>query len=614
MAGKKDRRRSLQRQAARLDRQLAGLAATSSRYSWARLGIFIAGVVVSGTAFLMGGAWTGLAATAASVIAFGTAAHYHHRVKVGITRHTLWRSITLTHLARMDLDWDSLPPAAIPTPRSDHPLELDLDLIGERSLHRLIDTCASREGSARLRDWLATETPDPLRIRQRQALVRELVRLPVFRDKLRLSAILSSGGRSRRWESARLLGWMAQFAPPAGIDAWRIGLTILAGINIVLFALTALASAPPLWRISLSAYTLAYVWWVLRLGDPFSVALALRDPLHDLQAVFEHLETTRYRDYPALDALRAPFLAPDQRPSAQLARVSRVLSAASVRHNPPFWMLLSLILPWDLYVINWLDRSRAALVDLLPQWLDVWFDLEALSALAALAYLNPEYVFPDLAEPDAPLPVLEARALGHPLIPDQERVCNDFTLAQPGDLAMITGSNMSGKSTFLRTLGVNLCLAYAGGPVAAQQFRTIPLRLFTCIRVTDSVTDGISYFYAEVKRLKQLLNALDADHLFPLLYLIDEIFRGTNNRERLIGSRAYIRALVGQRGVGALSTHDLELIHLADDMAAIHNYHFEEHIADGRMTFDYQLRSGPCPTTNALKIMQMEGLPVEVTE
>ena len=168
---------------------------------------------------------------------------------------------------------------------------------------------------------------------------------------------------------------------------------------------------------------------------------------------------------------------------------------------------------------------------------------------------------------------------------------------------------MSGKSTFLRTVGLNLCLAYAGAAVHAEVMRAVPLRLFTCIQVADSVTDGISYFYAEVRRLKELLSALEAEDEPPLLYLIDEIFRGTNNQERLIGSRSYIQALAKGHGVGLISTHDLELIGMAEGAPEIHNFHFREEISEGRMVFDYRLRPGPCPTTNALKIMRMAGLP-----
>ena len=179
-----------------------------------------------------------------------------------------------------------------------------------------------------------------------------------------------------------------------------------------------------------------------------------------------------------------------------------------------------------------------------------------------------------------------------------------------GQVALITGSNMSGKSTFLRTIGVNLCLAFGGAPVNAVYLKTDLFRLYTCIQVTDSLADGISYFYAEVRRLKALLNALEVEHELPLFFLIDEIFRGTNNRERQIGGRAFVQTLVGGEGVGLISTHDLELVVFADELSNVNNYHFQEEVTQGRMLFDYCLRPGPSQTTNALQIMRMEGLPV----
>ncbi|MCA9997375.1 MAG: hypothetical protein KDE56_16565, partial [Anaerolineales bacterium] len=188
------------------------------------------------------------------------------------------------------------------------------------------------------------------------------------------------------------------------------------------------------------------------------------------------------------------------------------------------------------------------------------------------------------------------------------RVGNDFRVEKVGQLFILTGSNMSGKSSFLRTLGVNLCLAYAGGPVLAVSFTTALFRPFAAIRVTDSVVDGFSYFYAEVRRLRALLDALQTPNALPLFFLIDEIFRGTNNRERLIGSRAYIQAIAGQNGVGLIATHDLELVQLADEMPDIANLHFRDEVVAGQMVFDYTLRPGPSPTTNALKIMRLAGL------
>jgi len=238
--------------------------------------------------------------------------------------------------------------------------------------------------------------------------------------------------------------------------------------------------------------------------------------------------------------------------------------------------------------------------------------LEASISLANFAYLNPDYVFPEFISDwkDQDRSIFTARGLGHPLIPANRKICNDFSLGKSGETFIVTGSNMSGKSSFLKAIGVNLCLAYAGGPVNAGSFHSALFRVFTCIRINDSIVDGFSFFYAEVKRLKALLDALQRNHPYPLFFLIDEIFKGTNNRERLVGSRSYIQHLIGQNGAGLIATHDLELIKLADQFPNITNCHFREEVADGKMVFDYKLRPGPCPTTNALKIMQMEGLPV----
>jgi DNA mismatch repair ATPase MutS len=170
---------------------------------------------------------------------------------------------------------------------------------------------------------------------------------------------------------------------------------------------------------------------------------------------------------------------------------------------------------------------------------------------------------------------------------------------------------MSGKSTFLKTLGVNLVLAFAGSAVNASRFETSLFRIFTCINISDSVTDGISYFYAEVKRLKNLLTEIKQENDILVFYLIDEIFKGTNNLERLIGSRSFIKVIADLNGTGLISTHDLELIKLEEKIAHVTNYHFKEEVLNGRMHFDYKLRRGPSPTTNALKIMESEGLPVE---
>ncbi len=579
---------------------MATLRQIEDRWSRTRLAIFGIGFVVTVAAFFAAGSWAFWECALLTVILFSLAVRQHRKITRGIADYEGWRDIQATHLARMRLDWSHIPPPAASTER---PLAVDLDLSGEHSLHRLLDTTVSYEGSERLLRWLVTGEPDRAEIQRRQALVKDLLARPIFRDKL----ILKAGNR---WHASRLLDWLRGHLPSASLAPVLRLLIALAILDIVLFVLSSLELLPPVWIIPLLIYLGIFAFNVQQAGDVFGDAMSLMDALETLGAVFSYLETYPYPAGSELQILCKPFLAPADRPSAFLRRIARVATAASIRNNPLLAMI-NLVVPWDLFFADILNHYKVALAERLPGWLDTWFELEALSALATFGALNPGYSFPEIHEDNEQTPQFQATQIGHPLILEEHKVCNDFTLDTPGQVVMITGSNMSGKSTFLRTLGVNLALAYAGGPVNATMLCTACFRLFTCIRVQDSVTDGFSYFYAEVRRLKQLLDALNESNPLPLFFLIDEIFRGTNNRERLIGSRSYIRALIGHHGLGVLSTHDLELVRLADEYPQIHNDHFREEVIDGQMVFDYKLRMGPCPTTNALKIMRMEGLPVE---
>ncbi|WP_456427029.1 MutS-related protein [Rhodocaloribacter sp.] len=601
----------LRRQVARLERRCAALDRLSRRYSSVRLGIVLAGMAAAFAAYQTGGAafvWL----TLLFVAAFIGAVVLHRRVLRSLTRHRIYRRIKAAHAARAALDWDALPPPR-PVPKAEtHPFETDLNLTGERSLLHLLDTAVSEGGSERLRSWLLTTVPDPERIARRQALVRELAPLSAFRDRLALNGALVAENPDARWDGAGLLAWLDR-EDHGRILPWLGFLGALAAVNLTLAALHFSGLAPPWWIFTLTLYAWIYLLRQRDYGRLFDEAYYLENTLGQFRAVLLFLEKYRYGKHERLEWLCAPFCRAERKPSAELRRITWIAAAASSQKSEIVWLVLNALMPWDLFFAYRLDRCKAAMRGKLPAWLDTWYEIEALGALANFAGLHPGYALPEVLPEaaGAPPPLFEGKALGHPLLPETMKVRNDFTIDRPGEIALITGSNMSGKSTFLRTLGVNLCLAFAGGPVDAAALRTIPFRLFTCIQVTDSVNDGISYFYAEVRRLKALLHALEADHPYPLFFLIDEIFRGTNNRERLIGSRAFVRALAHGHGVGAISTHDLELVHLAEEVAGIHNFHFREEVREGRMAFDYRLRPGPCPTTNALKIMRMEGLPVE---
>lgn len=625
MNKKQERIRLLGRQIERLRRRIENLDRRSNRYSWTRVIVFFGGLALSVGAFFIVW-WLGVVLGIITLTAFAILAYYHGKIDRSLARHTFWLHIKSTHVARMRLDWERIPSSTTAL-QADHPFEFDLDITGKHSVHQLLNLAFSRDGSQRLADWLLTTTPDLSTIQKRQTLVRDLLPLTLFRDKLVLNSLIAARKTEREQvDGQRLLRWLDQHAASPALRPLLWGSAVLNICTVVLFVLTLFVNIPQLWIFSLiCAVILLFTTGDIR-GGIFEDASYLRYAFGTLGSIFTYLEKYPYGKQHNLKKLCAPFLQDHRHsPSRLLKQLEQVAQAATLKNNGLLWLLVNALMPWDAYYAYRLSRYKDRLAKLLPSWLDTWFELEAINSLATFAYLNPEYVLPDVtseqkdqAQATASQRVLfRGDDLGHPLLPVERKVTNSFTMDEMGEVVIITGSNMAGKSTFLRTLGVNLCLAYAGAPVNASSLHTKLFRLFTCIRVSDSVTDGYSYFYAEVKRLRKLLDALEesdrSGHL-PLFFLIDEIFKGTNNRERLSGSRAYVRALVGHNCIGAISTHDLELVKLADELSQVQNYHFREEVINGEMVFDYVMRPGPSPTTNALKIMQMEGLPVEADE
>ncbi|HYX50590.1 MAG TPA: hypothetical protein VE843_12650, partial [Ktedonobacteraceae bacterium] len=574
------------------------------------------GALLSFSAYFLAGWWLLLIGVATTLIIFSIVAYFHGRINRSITRHKIWMQIKSTHIARINLDWDGIPPEPFTDLPANHPFATDLDITGKHSLHRLINTAVLSEGSQRLQEWLLNTTPDLQVILKRQALIQELIPLTIFRDKLLMKALLSSKNMSRTWEQKNLLNWLHEQPSTRSLLPLLFLSLTLSVLTITLFILNVVQLIPQYWVLMLLLTILFLFVTKNQRGDLFEDAYLLRDRFAQLGLIFEYLETYRYGKNQHLKALCEPFhMDHEHRPSPLLKKIARVASASTLQKNLLLWIIVNALVPWDFYFAFRFQQYKSLLAMHLPVWLNIWLELEALNSLANFAYLNPEYILPEIVlcegHQDPTLP-FQACGLGHPLIPANQKVVNDFSMRKLGEIDIITGSNMSGKSTFLRTVGTNLCLAYAGGPVNANLFQTSLFRIFTCIRINDSVTEGYSYFYAEVKRLRKLLTEVESENYLPLFFLIDEIFKGTNNRERRIGSESYISALVGKNCIGLISTHDLELVTLEENLPAIRNYHFKEDVLDGQMVFDYQLREGPCPTTNALKIMQLEGLPIDI--
>jgi DNA mismatch repair ATPase MutS len=335
----------------------------------------------------------------------------------------------------------------------------------------------------------------------------------------------------------------------------------------------------------------------------------------DFQRYAEALEAVGEQPYAAGELRRiSGELTHRGRPAhAWMAILGRRVDLSDVRHSAYLHLLLHGIFLWDFHALLRLERWQR---DAGPQargWLAALGRFEALAALAGLKFEQPGWCFPVV---DAAADRFAAQGLGHPLIRDGQRVANDVELGPAGTFLLVTGSNMSGKSTLLRAIGVNAVLAQAGGPVAAASLRMPPVALATSILVEDSLAEGVSFFMAELQRIQKIVAAADRSHAEgrPLLYLLDEVLRGTNSYERQVAVRRVVLHLLRRGAIGAVSTHDLQLAEVEDLKAVCVPVHFRETLhpgGDPPMTFDYTMRPGVATTVNALKLMELVGLPAE---
>ncbi len=480
-------------------------------------------------------------------------------------------------------------------------LNHDLGVLGSHSLWTLLDETLTEGGQSRLLEWISQKPLSATDIKKRQSQVRALRRERWFFTRLALVA----DADDFRLSSSQILKFLKKPFVAGRFNLIVVGtwLIWIAAIVLIVLSLRAGWKLEGLFFVLFAASSLAFL---NKAAAPFAKGVGLSHHLSLLAPIFEALEN-RSQKSEALQQL-CPVTS-GSGPSRQARKLNVVLAFMSVQANPLVYLIVNAIVPWSLTGTYFLERRRKRIAYTFPQCLEELSELEALASLVIFEYYQTD-VYPEVKDA-ARRPPLAFKMLFHPLI-DRERVVpNDFHFPTGKNLGLLTGSNMSGKSTFLRTIGVNQILANIGAPVFAEKFETSPLTIETCIEVSDSLRDGFSYFYAEVRRLKALLETSKHDQ--AMLYLIDEIFRGTNNRERHIGSRAVIRTLAASpHSIGFISTHDLELTALESSSPTVLNLHFREEISpQGEMLFTYLLRHGPCPTTNALKIMAAEGIEVE---
>lgn len=501
-------------------------------------------------------------------------------------------------LARLDEKWED---AGEPGERfrdPSHPYSEDLDLFGKGSLFELLCRARTRQGEETLASWLNSPASAEV-IRARQESIAELRSALDLREDL---AVLGTD--------------VGAGVHPKPLTEW--------GEAPVLFRSNALRYAAAF--ISLLASAAIGVWIATGYYQWFSLALLVeiiflysqrrtvgaavdavenagRD-LDLLSSILGRLERESFES-PHLKNIRARLNSEGAPPSRLIAQLDRLIVLLDSRRNF-FFAPIALVLLWTIQLAYLVEGWRRKNGRAIAGWLGAVAELEALSSLAGYSYEHPDDPLPELVKET---PCFEASELGHPLLPDAKCVRNDVHLTDNVQVLVVSGSNMSGKSTLLRTVGINAVLALAGAPVRAKHLRISPLTVGASIRVMDSLQGGTSRFYSEITRLRKLVGL--ADGPIPLLFLLDELLHGTNSHDRRIGAEAVVKGLVQRKAIGLLTTHDLALSHIADALAphAV-NVHFEDHIENGRIAFNYRLQPGIVKKSNALELMRSVGLEV----
>lgn len=542
-------------------------------------------------------------------LAFLAEIHLHRRVRSRERWHETLHALAREGVSRLDREWgrlaEALPAAEAvhDDPPRDHPWARDLDVLGEASLVRLLGPVTSERGRAVLRGWLL----DPMDVgaaEARQQAVRELA------PEADLRAQVAAHGRLDAQPGARVVEpFLAWAERPAWMPAWaRVAAWVLPAALIVLVAVDVLLGWGAWWILpAFAQLEVVRRFWrrVHReLGTVEDSGLALRAYVPQVR-----LLEGRAWSAPLLRELTRRLSASGDPASTELHRLARLLDTVESRRNLVY-MTLAPVLLLDVHLASALDRWRGRSGASVRAWLEALGEWEALSALATAAHDHPHWSFPRFVTGGPAR--LRATALGHPLLRPRACVCNDVEVGPAGTFLLVTGSNMSGKSTLLRALGANVVLAGAGGPVCAEALELPHVRVHTTMRVEDSVVEGVSLFMAELLRIREVVTAADREGA-PVLYLLDEILHGTNTAERRVAARAVIRHLLARGAIGAVSTHDLTLAESPDLQEAAVDVHFREQVVpapDGgtRLSFDYRLRPGIATTRNALKLLDAVGL------
>lgn len=601
-------------------RRTVQLAQQERLLGYSRLLVGLIGLLVLLLAF--GAHWLSAWWLLPPILLYTVLLFYHERVTRAWHRSLRAVAFYENGVARLRDDWKGRGQSGARFQDEMHPYASDLDLFGAGSLFELLCTARTRTGEDTLASWLL-HPADPEEIRARQAAVAELRPLLDLREDLALLGSDVPAGV----DFGALAAWGAE--PPLLTASWprwaalllgSLTTIALAGWLLTLFGL--LDKSTSFGQFFLEARSVPFAvlllvqlgfagWFFGRVQRILSAVERRGRDLALLSNVLARLEQATFTA-PRLCELRSALDTTAHRhggrhvpPSERIAQLGNLLDLLNSRRNQLF-MPFAYLLLWGTQMAHAIESWRAIAGPAIARWLHVVGQFEALCALAAYAYENPDDPFPEIV---TGTPCYDGEQLGHPLLPASYCVRNDLHLKDGLRILIVSGSNMSGKSTFLRTAGINAVLALAGAPVRAHRLRLSPLAIGATLRIQDSLQQGRSRFYAEILRVRQIVDLTRGP--LPLLFLLDEIFAGTNSHDRRIGAEAIVRGLVESGALGLVTTHDLSLTHIAEQLGSrATNVHFADHFENGEMKFDYRLQSGVVRHSNALALMRAVGLEV----
>lgn len=481
-----------------------------------------------------------------------------------------------------------------------HAYAQDLDILGHASLFQYINRAESEPGQHTMTQWLLHPADRSL-ILERQAALRVLAKDPAWLSGLQALGRLYPVSVNTQIAVSQWIAEPLQFLPHKTYSLLRWILPALSLSNVVIYFLGWIPDSP--FYLFLFLFFILSLLFSRRVMPAYTRLNKINDQLGTLTNGLAHLENQNH-SAPLLQRESARLNQGTEKASQILQRLQKIMDRLDYRLNPLVFLPLNTLLFWDLQQVMTLEKWKAQYKDNVLDWFRVYGEMEALASLARLHFNHPDWCMPVIREEAGWFQVTE---LGHPLIASPKRVTSSIRLAGKGQLALITGSNMAGKSTFLRSVGVNTVLAMAGAPVCAREMNLSLWKVMSSMRISDNLEESTSTFYAELKKLKSIIEAVNQKQ--PILILLDEILRGTNSGDRHKGSAALIHQLIREQATGLIATHDLELAKLASDYPdQIHNYHFDVQVEGEELYFDYRLKEGVCQSMNASLLMKKIGI------